>query len=190
VLGQNIKILMPEPFYSGHDGYLARYAETGEASIIGTAGREVSGLRKDGSIFPMDLSVSAFRLNDGRRFSGIIRDITARKAAERLLRESEQRLNFALETTGIGAWELNLADNTAKRTAGHDLIFGYRHMLPSWTFEMFMDHIVPQDRTFVEREFQQAVENKSEWDFECRIHRADGEERWIQAKGRTFMAGL
>jgi PAS domain S-box-containing protein len=82
VIGRNVKMLMPEPFHSEHDGYVSRHVATGEAKIIGTAGREVSAKRKDGSVFPMDLSISAFTLADGKRFSGILRDITDRKAME------------------------------------------------------------------------------------------------------------
>jgi len=82
VIGKNIKMLMPEPYHGGHDGYLAHYAETGEGHIIGTSGREVSGRRKDGSVFPMDLSISAFELGDGKHYSGIIRDLTEGKAVE------------------------------------------------------------------------------------------------------------
>jgi PAS domain S-box-containing protein len=82
VLSKNIKILMPEPYHGEHDGYLSHYAATGDARIIGTAGREVSGRRKDGSVFPMDLAVSGFELEDGKHYSGIIRDITGRKAVE------------------------------------------------------------------------------------------------------------
>lgn len=88
VMGQNIKMLMPEPYYSGHDGYLAHYMKTGEAHIIGTAGREAQGRRKDGSVFPLDLSVSAFTIDGVRHFSGIVRDITTAKQAE----EARERL--------------------------------------------------------------------------------------------------
>lgn len=90
VRGQNIKILMPEPYHSEHDGYLSQYVSTGNARIIGTAGREVRGRRKDGKIFPMDLSVSAFQLEDGRHFSGIVRDITERKEAEKTQEQLRQ----------------------------------------------------------------------------------------------------
>lgn len=97
VIGQNIRILMPEPYRSEHDGYLSHYLATGEARVIGTAGREVMAQRKDGGTFPIDLSVSAFRLTDGRHFAGIIRDISARKEDERRLKESRQRARLVIE---------------------------------------------------------------------------------------------
>jgi two-component system sensor kinase FixL len=90
VIGQNIKLLMPEPYHSQHDGYIANYLRTRQAKIIGI-GREVVGRRKDGSTFPMDLAISEFRLGTGRFFTGIVRDITERKKAEEELREAEER---------------------------------------------------------------------------------------------------
>ncbi len=91
VIGHNIRMLMPEPYHSAHDGYIDRYLTTGEAQIIGTTGREVRAKRKDGSTFPMDLAIGAFTLADGRHFCGIIRDITERQAAQaELLRTGDQ----------------------------------------------------------------------------------------------------
>ena len=88
VLGKNIKMLMPDPYHSGHDGYLANYLATGEAKIIGTSGREAMAQRRDGTVFPIDISVSAFTVDGVRHFSGIVRDITRQKQAE----ENRQRL--------------------------------------------------------------------------------------------------
>jgi PAS domain S-box-containing protein len=83
-IGQNVKMLMPEPFRHAHDGYLKNYRETGQAKIIGI-GREVIGRRKDGTLFPMDLSVSEVNLGSRRVFTGFVRDISGRKAAEKEL---------------------------------------------------------------------------------------------------------
>ena len=81
VVGQNIAMLMPEPYHSEHDDYLARYLKGGEAHVIGT-GRELIAVRKDGSLFPMDLCVSEFDHDGQRGFIGILRDITGRMEAE------------------------------------------------------------------------------------------------------------
>lgn len=87
IIGHNVKLLMPEPYHSEHDGYLSRYARTGERRVIGV-GRTVLGRRKDGSTFPMELAVSEVPLESGRRFAGITRDISERVAAAAQLNET------------------------------------------------------------------------------------------------------
>lgn len=82
VIGKNLKMLMPEPVRSEHDGYLARYRETGKAKILGVCGREVTAIRKNGEQFPMELSASEMVLAGQRYYVGIVRDITERKRAE------------------------------------------------------------------------------------------------------------
>jgi two-component system, LuxR family, sensor kinase FixL len=90
VIGQNVKMLMPSPYHEEHDGYIQSYHDTGRRNIIGI-GREVTGQRKDGSTFPMDLAVSEVQLGDRKIFTGIIRDITERRNLEqRILQISDE----------------------------------------------------------------------------------------------------
>jgi PAS domain S-box-containing protein len=94
VIGRNVKMLMPAPYQEEHDGYLERYRTTGIRRIIGI-GREVAGRRKDGTTFPMELSVGEALTGHKQVFVGIIRDITARKAAERSLKKAKEQAESA-----------------------------------------------------------------------------------------------
>src|SRR5262245_33888586 len=85
LIGQNVSILMPEPFRSRHDGYLRHHLETGERKIIGI-GRQVMARRKSGAIFPAHLAVSAFAVDDRRFFTGIVHDLSDRGDSD-VLRE-------------------------------------------------------------------------------------------------------
>jgi PAS domain S-box-containing protein len=86
VVGRNISLLMPSPDHEAHDGYLSRYLETGAAKIIGV-GRQVTGRRRDGTTFPLHLSVGEMSIEGERKFTGILHDLSARVQIEAQLRE-------------------------------------------------------------------------------------------------------
>jgi two-component system sensor kinase FixL len=91
VTGKNIKVLMPSPYRDEHDGYLARYNATGERHIIGV-GRVITGQRKDGSNFPMALTVGEVNLPGTHLFAGFVRDLTERNKSERQINELQAEL--------------------------------------------------------------------------------------------------
>ena len=97
MIGNNINILMPEPYHSQHDGYLAHYLRTSEAHIIGS-GREVAGLHKDGSTFPMELSVGEMHAGGQRKFTGMVRDISERKRSQEILGKTMRLQQAILES--------------------------------------------------------------------------------------------
>lgn len=97
VIGKNVRMLMPEPYHGAHDGYLARYLNTGVARIIGMS-REVEGRRKDGSSVPISLAVSEISHNGQRMFIGLVHDITERKRVEKMKREFVSTVSHELRT--------------------------------------------------------------------------------------------
>ena len=107
VIGKNISMLMPQPYQSEHDGYLQRYHETGEAKIIGMK-REIWGLRKDGSVFPMDLAVNEFYIGGRRAYTGVVQDITEKKQAQWSLERLTRQNELILQSVGDGIFGVNL----------------------------------------------------------------------------------
>lgn len=124
VIDQNVKILMPEPFYSEHDGHIDDFLRTGLAKIVGV-GREVMGRRKDGSIFPMDLAVSVFRLGEARYFTGIFRDITERKRAEAELRDAKERMRSIVDHVIDGIITIDARGTVESLNPAAQRLFGY-----------------------------------------------------------------
>ena len=124
VIGQNVKMLMPEPYRGEHDSYISNYLRTGQAKIIGI-GREVVGRRKNGAEFPMELAISEFRLGEDRFFTGIVRDITERKQAESELRDAAERMRSVVNHVVDGIITIDERGNIESYNPAAQKIFGY-----------------------------------------------------------------
>ena len=124
MIGRNVSMLMPDPHASAHDGYIQRYQDTGVPHIIGI-GREVPARRKDGTIFPCELSVSRVDLGDGEVvFTGILRDLSDWNAAQETLRERNRLLGMAEQLAGIGHWRVERHSREVTWSDGMYGIFG------------------------------------------------------------------
>jgi PAS domain S-box-containing protein len=130
VVGRNVKMLMPEPFRAEHDTYLKNYLDTGHAKVIGLR-RELTGLRKDGSTFPMELAVGEIAVAGRRMFVGVVHDISRRK---RLMAELDHRVKnvfarFAVlvssarkGSTSVEEYARSLEGRIRSMTASHELL--------------------------------------------------------------------
>lgn len=110
LVGRNVSVLMPSPYREKHDDYLVHYRKTGEKRIIGI-GREVKGQKKDGTVFPIELSVAEMWFGTRRMFTGMVRDISERKQAEAALRQSQEELRQ------LAAYQERLKEEERKRIA-------------------------------------------------------------------------
>lgn len=182
LIGQNVNRLMPSPHAQAHNDYVTRYLTSNKPHIIGT-GREAEGLRKDGSTFPIHLSVGESRLGKRRLFTGIIRDLTQSKRAEQELRESETRLQRSQQFANIGTWDWNIQTGELYWSERISPLFGGPEGKLNTSYDNFIRAIHPDDRQRVQDAVNACVEQGAEYNIEHRVVWPDGTQRWLLEKG-------
>jgi two-component system sensor kinase FixL len=124
VMGRNVSLLMPSPHHEEHDGYLERYLKTGEAKIIGL-GREVTGRRRDGTVFPLRLSVGEMRIGGERKFTGLLHDLTTSARLDEQLRASEARWRSIIDSAVDGIIVIDSHGRIEAFNPAAERLFGY-----------------------------------------------------------------
>ncbi len=185
VIGQNVSMLMPEPHQSRHDSYIERYCTTGEARVIGI-GREVEGRRKDGSTFPMYLAISEMDLDGQRHFTGIVHDITERKASEAKLEQLSLRLQLALASAQLGIWDWDVERNVLIWDERMYELYGVAREAFGGAYEAWLAGVHPEDRAYCNEAIQAALRGEKAYDIEFRICWPDGNIHWIKANGKML----
>lgn len=181
VVGRNVSLLMPEPDHGRHDGYLANYLNSGVAQIIGV-GREVTGLRKDGTQFPMHLSVGTFVIDEQPMFTGIVHDLSVEVANREALEKSGERFRRLVDNIDEMFMLRTLAPARYLYVSpAVEPIFGFTAEQAVADPEAFVELIHPDDVDSVRRSMAMAdVVPRMEMTY--RIRRVDGEVRWLWAR--------
>ena len=188
VIGQDVSMLMPEPYASEHGGYISRYLLTRERRIIGL-GREVLGRRKDGSTFPFELSVGEAIVDGRRTFTGVIHDLSARRQAEEELEAHELELALVLEGAQTGTWRWDIAGDVIRWSEN----LGPLHGLPTGTqpstYEEFLACIHPDDRELLQSAVERSVVAGLDYSLEFRTRWPDGTVRWLETRAHVLRDG-
>jgi two-component system sensor histidine kinase ChiS len=124
LIGRNVSMLMADPHRARHDEYIGRYLRTGEARIIGI-GREVDGRHRDGTVFPLELAIGEVQGGGRRRFTGIMRDVRARKHAEQALLDSRARIAAIVDTAVDGIVTIDQRGIIDSANPAIERLFGY-----------------------------------------------------------------
>jgi len=186
VIGCNVSMLMDETLRQSHDGFLSRYLQTGEATIIGRA-REVQGLNKNGASVPIRLAIGHERLPDRDLFVGYVTDVTERVSMEQALRINEQQFRSLIRNIpGIcyrallsDDWPMLFISNAVERVTG----FPAADFLGSQPARKFMDLVHADDIARVTSGIIQAILDDRPFLIEYRLVHRDGTQRWMWTNG-------
>jgi PAS domain S-box-containing protein len=187
MLGLPVEILIPRRFHEGHRVHRTDFSRNPHVRSMGS-GLGLFGVRKDGAEFPIEVSLSPLGAGDDTLIVSAIRDVSERKRVEEFARDTEARLNLALESANVGAWDWDIAADTVVRSLRHDLIFGHATMLPQWSLRQFREVVLPEDLESAEKCFEEAFKT-GHFEMEVRVRWPDQSIHWISAAGSVSRNG-
>ena len=197
LIGQQLDMLVPESQRSRHRAHVEQFAADGTSTRAIDRQRAhesapLSARRRDGSTFPIDASISQVVTDEGRLFTVILRDASARVSveeararAEESLRDSEERLRLAIVGSDLGTWHWDLRTGALDWSERCLTIFGIPPRT-AMTYETFLGALHPEDRARADDAVRGALQDGSEYRIECRTVWPDGSEHWAVSLGRAY----
>jgi len=193
ILGSPLTKLMPVRYRHAHERGIARIEATGKSHVIGTV-VELHGLRKDGSEFPIELSLGTWKTSSGNFYSGVIRDISWRKAAEQTLQASEERLELVIRGSSDGFWDGHVLPGEHWSSPRTPIwwsprvreMLGYSEAEFPDLLESWISRLHPDDRDRVFAALTAHIERRVPYDEEYRLLTKPGEYHWFRARGQAI----
>lgn len=185
VLGQPLERLIPPQFRAIHRHHVQEFEISGEETRGMDTRPEIVGLRKDGSEFPAEMSVSQVEVAGEKIFTAMLRDITERRQAEEALRRSEAGLANAQRMARLGNWDWDLVTNELYCSDETYRIFGLEPRGHSTTVETFLERIHPDDRRFVDESITRTLFERAPYSVDHRVVHPDGQQRTVHAQGEV-----
>ncbi len=182
------ELIVPPAYREKHRQGLARFMKTGVSNIIGTR-LEVSGLRADGSEFPMELTVGALKQKDGYVFSAYIRDISERRITEDVLRQSRKELQEAQRIAHMGSWQLDIATHHVDWSEQLYRILGLNPELPAPDFTEHRRLFTAESWERLNAAMLRTQETGLPYMLELEMVRTDGTQGWMLARGEAIRDG-
>jgi PAS domain S-box-containing protein len=188
-LGQPLEKFIPERFRQVHHGHIERFGETAITNRSMSRPGTLWGLRASGEEFPIEATISQVGRGDQRLFTVILRDLTERLQTEEELRREREQRSFALTAGKMGAYEMNLLENTLWWSPETYSLFGVKpdDFVP--TQDSFAALVHPAYRDLLLQHFRESIACREPFHHEFRILRADGTERWISCQGQPEYDG-
>jgi PAS domain S-box-containing protein len=175
VVGQHVDMLIPSHLRHSHSQKMADYRHTGHPASVHTTGVESHGLRKDGSQFPIQVSLREMRVESNRMFVGIVRDVSAHKHAEQEMRAAEERFRLVSQATNDVIWDLDFATGQTWWNEAVSLQFGYAWPEVDAGPEWWRDRIHPDDRDELLARIERQLDSGClSWTEGYRFRKADG----------------
>jgi PAS domain S-box-containing protein len=191
LLGRSIDIFIPERFRIGHEAYRQSFHKHPEQKPMGM-GRDLYGLRKNGEEIPVEIALSPLRVDGNLYILAAIADITQRKQAEEVLKQSEARLNLALSAARAGTWDWDILRDKVTWSDGSYLLLGLKPGECEASAKNWLERVHPDDRAAVKEAVDSVIKRfmaqrtQDAFNLEYRVLHTDGTVRWVNDRGQIL----